>query len=204
MQLDAVIEVAKGLQAEGETVSQNAVLARAGGSKRDLSRLWPSVLEAIGEPVPEPVPTLAEQFTMATATRAAAHHRLNVLNALALNQVLSEEEEAEQVRLERRLLNLAPVLQQLEHRLARQRQRADIDAVLEAWAPLVDMKHEAYEAFVEAENQLWRAFAHIVDVHVQQAQVLTGLPREAQEKLGFPDPQSLKMRIASRMPRWVA
>ena len=72
--------------------------------------------------------------------------------------------------------------------------------MLAAWSGLVEEKLQAYAAFEAAVGFLWDTLHGILAVHRRQAAVLAGLPRAAQEKLAFPDVQSLRVRIAGRMP----
>jgi hypothetical protein len=199
MELNAVLDAAREVKAEGLALSQNKVLERIGGSKRDLVALWPSVLAALGEP--PPARSVQDQYASVLAQQRDLQRRQGALRSLALSQPLSLTETAELMVCERQLADLVPILEHLQKRVEKAQQRTDVDAVLAAWGPLVESKRLTYTAFVEALARLRGTFNGILRVHQEQEALLGSLPREAQLTLDFPDAGILGQRILGRMPR---
>jgi hypothetical protein len=141
-----------------------------------------------------------ERYQSAQEVRQDASTRLRVLQAKALHDVLTEKEETEQLRLERRVENLEPVLARLEREARFAQDVLDIDAVTSEWGTLAEAKRQAYEAFREAVAVCRQTYLAILAVHAEQEHLVLGLPRGVQEKLQFPDPATLAQRIAGRMP----
>lgn len=145
-QRTALVEQAiAALEAEGLPWTNKNVYQRTGGSYHQLT----SYLKARrrqGGPIAGPV-TLQAQLREAYVVREHARHRLNTLTSRATGEILSEQEEAEQLRLERRLSNLEPVIARLEREVATEQQQADIRGLVETWGPLVSAKRTAYADF---------------------------------------------------------
>jgi len=133
--------------------------------------------------------------------------RLADLRTQAQAQVLSEDEETEQIRLQQRLSNLAPVLATAMREAQTAQVTADIDAAEYAWNVLVDQKRQAYARFVEALIPLREAFTALCGLHDAQVEVISRLPRPLQERLAFPETTTVMHRWATRMPiptAWVS
>jgi hypothetical protein len=82
------------------------------------------------ESAPVAVP-LRTQYHDAQTAYTAASNRLAALSQKGLTAMLSEDEESEQLRCERRLANLQPVLDRLERDLMHEQDKLDIALVTE-------------------------------------------------------------------------
>lgn len=191
------------LEAEAPHWTNQMVYSSVGGNYAELSQYLKArrAGEVGGTAVADAEPpTVAAQYQAALAARSAAHTRLSVLSSLSQVQLLSEDEESEQLRLERRLANLIPVIERLRRDVTKEQAVLDITAVQQGWGALVDAKREAYAAFLAAYTHLKVAYGVILANHHQQEQALLRLPRPVQERLAFPDAGSFQANFIARMP----
>lgn len=190
------------LEAESSHWTNQMVYAHVGGNYGELSQYLKArrAGEVGGTAVEDAEPaSLAEQYQAAQAARSAAGTRLSALNSLSQSQMLSEAEENEQIRLERRLANLTPVIERLQRDMVKEQVVLDITSVQQGWGALVTTKEQAYTAFFAALVQVKAAYLGLVAIHRQQEQALQRLPRHVQERLMYPDDGSFQMNLISRM-----
>src|SRR4051794_20838693 len=89
-------------------------------------------------------PSLMAQYTVTQDHYRTASNRLAALTAKAGTGILTDEEELEQLQLERRMSNLQPVLERLELEVMREQREVDIQAVLDAWDAGREAKRQDY------------------------------------------------------------
>ena len=83
----------------------------------------------------------------AVEAEQVAEGRLAQLEAKAATEMLSEQEEVESIRLERRVRNLAAVITRLETEIAQAKETMDIDGFVAQWAPLADAEAPSLRGF---------------------------------------------------------
>jgi hypothetical protein len=131
----------------------------------------------------------------------AARQRVAQLEAAAtVDGVLDAEQETELMVLQARVQRLEGHISRLRDAVGKEQVGIDVEAVVAAWAPLVEQKMVSYQEFQHAIGQLRSCFLHIVSTHVQQERLIEKLPRELQARLVFVDPATQKSRIAGSMP----
>ena len=180
----AQIEVA--IAELGPAYSQRAVYRKVGGSHEQLQRYLrareatlpdapsrrvstPVDTQAVLQAMPQQVPTsLQEDLAAAVEAEQVAEGRLAQLEAKAATEMLSEQEEVESIRLERRVRNLAAVITRLETEIAQAKETMDIDGFVAQWAPLADQKRHLYEDFRTKAVELWQALVAILEQHEEQ------------------------------------
>src|SRR3569832_2516261 len=110
--------------------------------------------------------TVADRLAEAQQHRRQTVARLNALqDSLHGGNILTHDEELEQIQLERRLQNLDPAITHLENEAARVQARIDVESVQKVWELMMARKAEAYENLVHAVNQLEAALDVVLEVH---------------------------------------
>ena len=146
--------------------------------------------------------SVEEELAAAVDAEQAAEARLAQLEAQAVTHMLSETEEVESIRLERRVRNLAAVITRLETEVAQQRETLDIEAFVQAWAPTAEHKRQLYAQFAQDLRQLFTSFLALLDQHEKQIEGLQQLPPRPQRYMletFLPDTGTLKARLAGSM-----
>ena len=157
------------------------------------------VRQAMAEQVPS---TLAEDLDAARQAEQHAEERLSLLEEKSQREMLSESEEIEQVRLERRLGTLAVVITRLETEISQAKEVLDIDGFVAQWAPMADAKRALYDDFRAKAVELWQALAVIVQQHEQQILLIQTLPDGIQRYMldtFLPDGATMRARLAANM-----
>ena len=159
---ERIAQIEQAISELGERYSQRRVYQLVGGS-HDQLQAYLRAREATLPHVPtrgraatvDPVQvvaampaqtpsTLAEDLAAAVDAEQAAEARLAQLEVKAATDMLSEDEEVESIRLERRVRNLAAVITRLETEMAQAQEQVDIDGFVAKWAPLADAKKHLY------------------------------------------------------------
>ena len=144
----------------------------------------------------------AKDLAAAVDAEQAAEARLAQLEAKAVTDMLSEDEETESIRLERRTRNLAAVITRLETEIAQAKEVVDIEAFCAAWLPTVEAKRQRYEEFHQAVRQVWVALGAILAQHHAQIEGIMHLPPRLQRYMldsFLPDTNTMKARIAQAL-----
>ena len=166
------------------------------------SRTPPSAAEVRQAMAQQPPTSLEEDLLAAQEAEAAAERRLAELESKAQAEMLSEQEEIESVRLERRVHNLAAVITRLETERAQAKEVVDIEAFCAAWLPTVEAKRARYAEFHQAVRQVWVALGAILAQHHAQIEGIMHLPPRLQRYLldsFLPDTNTMKARIAQAL-----
>ena len=204
----------------GERYSQRRVYQMVGGSHDALQRYLrareatlpqaPSrrspatvntaaVVQAMAAQTPS---TLHEDLAAAIDAEQAAEARLAQLEAKAVTDMLSEDEEVESIRLERRVRNLAAIINRLETEMSQAQEQMDVDGFVAQWAPMADAKQQLYEAFRGKAVELWQALLAIMAQHEAQVSLIMTLPDGIQRYMlesFMPDTATCRTRLAGNM-----
>jgi hypothetical protein len=173
--------------------------ATASGRRGSAAVSAETVLAAMAEQVPS---TLEEELQALTDAEQAAESRLSVLEEKSQHEMLSESEEIEMVRLERRLGTLAVNIERAQAAVAAQQEQMDIDGFVAQWAPLADEKRRFYEAFQTKTIELWQALLAILQQHEAQILLIQTLPDGIQRYMldsFLPDGATMRSRLAANM-----
>ena len=218
--IDAIERYIAGEEAAGREWSGRAVYRAVGGSHDNVQRYLkareatqprrngrgsppPVDTAAVVAAMPAQVPTsLQEDLDAALQAEQAAEARLAHLEAKAATDMLSEDEEVESIRLERRVRNLAAVITRLETELAQAKETMDIDGFVAQWAPLADAKRHLYEDFRAKAVELWQALLAILQQHEEQIILIQTLPIGIQRYMldtFLPDAATCRARLAGNM-----
>ena len=125
--------------------------------------------------------TLQEDLQAAIDAEQQAEARLSLLEEKARTEMLSEAEEVETIRLERRTRNLAAVITRLETEIAQAKETLDIDAFVASWLPTVEAKRALYAQFAADVQELWQSLGAILAQHDAQVAGLMTLPPRLQK-----------------------
>jgi hypothetical protein len=115
--------------------------------------------------------------------------------------VLTIEQEVEQIALERRLQNLERAVDHWSTEAARVQATMDVETVQGLWGATVEAKLAAYAHLVQAFEQIQAALDAVLETHTEQEMLTSRLPRKLRERLDFIDVNTMRLRIASRVPK---
>ena len=220
MSPERIAQIEQAIAALGEHYSQRRVYQMVGGSHDALQRYLrareatmpqapsrrtsaPVETQAVVQAMAEQAPsTLQEDLDAARQAEQHAEQRLSLLEEKSQREMLSEAEEIEQVRLERRLGTLAVVITRLETELAQTKEVFDIESFVAQWAPLAQAKAGLYTAFHAKALALWQALLAILQQHEEQILLIQTLPVGVQRYLlteFLPDGATIRTRLAGNM-----
>jgi hypothetical protein len=194
------LSVYKAVGGKYATLSQY-LKARRASQRADATT--PASATAILDQMEREVPaSLLEELQAATDAEQAAEARLSVLEAKSVQEMLSEAEEIEAIRLERRVRNLASIITELESRVLAQREAIDIEQFCQQWGALVDEKRGLYTALYQSQLALWAALHALLAQHETQLDAIMSLPPRLQRYMldsFLPDSGTIRSRIAGNM-----
>jgi hypothetical protein len=124
-------------------------------------------------------------------------HAAGRLETLRQRVILTEDEEDEVLRLERRLTDLEPHLEAAQRAVEGSYQSAKIADVEAAWPPWMAEKRTIVVRMTEIARELHGLVAAYKVVHRKQEAGLEEIGMAA--ALGFPSPDEVVTRLASRM-----
>jgi hypothetical protein len=214
--MQAIEQAIAAQEAAGRNWTNQSIYDNVGGNYGGLAQyLKARRAQARGEEVatavaaveaPEPT-SLQEELAAAEAAEQYAEARLSLLEEQATRQLLSEAEEVEVLRLERRLGTLASVITRLQREIEQEKESLDIEAFVAAWLPTVEHKRALYAQFAADVRQLWQSLGAILAQHDAQLEGLMQLPPRLQKYMldtFLPDRNTIKARLAQQMgnPAW--
>ena len=217
---ERIAQIEAAIAALGEGYSQRKVYQMVGGGHSQLQAYLrareatmpdapsrrsraPVNTAVVVQAMPQQAPTsLMEDLLAAQDAEQAAEARLAELESRASSDMLSESEEIESVRLERRVRNLAAVITRLETEIAQAKETLDIDAFKAAWDPEAVAKQEDYRAFWQAVWALFQARDRIKARTGRQVTLCMDTPPKLQAYLlqtFLPDANTIIARLAQQL-----